>query len=329
MKIALLTAEKRFHRFADPAMIPSDAELLFFEPGFTEDDVIARAADAEVILVDAVLPVTEKLIRAMPRLKLIHSEGVAFNRIDTEAAGRAGVYVCNNRAVNAGQVAEHTVLLMLAVMRRLTEGDALVRAGRQDEAKNTFIQQELRDLIDQRIGLVGFGAIGKELAKRLHPFGCNLIYYDPFRADAETEREYGITYLEKDELLRTSDVITLHVPVTPSTTNFICRDSIALMKPNAIVINCARGAVVNSADLADAVREGRVYGAGIDTIDPEPVSPDDPLVCLPEPWKYRVILSPHIAGTTVSVFRASYRNFFRAVAAVRAGERPNNVVNGL
>ena len=329
MKIAVLTAEKRFRRFADPAMIPENAELVFFGADYTEDEVIARAGDAEVIMVDAVYPVTEKMIQGMPKLKLIHSEGVAYNRIDTEAAAKAGVYVCNNRAVNAGQVAEHTVLLMLAVMRRLTEGDAMIRAGRQGEAKYTFIQQELKDLIDQRVGLVGFGAIGRELAKRLLPFGCRLFYYDPFRADEATEREYNITYLEKDELLRTSDVITLHVPVTPSTTNFINRDTLALMKPSAILINCARGAVVNSADLAEAVKTGKIYGAGIDTIDPEPVSADDPLVCLPEPWCYRVILSPHIAGTTVSVFLSSYRNFFNAIAAVMAGEKPKNVVNGL
>ncbi len=329
MKLAVLTSEARFRRFSDPAMIPADVEPVFFWPEYTDEQLLAGAADVEAILVDAVLPVTERVIRGMPKLRLIHSEGVSFNRIDIEAAAKAGVYVCNNRAVNAAQVAEHTVMLMLAVLRRFIEGDAMVRAGRQLEAKTTFIQQELRDLIGMRIGLIGFGAIGRELAKRLLPFGCTLCYYDPIRADAETERAYRIEYMEKDELLRQSDIVTLHVPVTPETTNFINKDTLALMKPSAVLINCARGAVVNSADLAAAVREGRLYGAGIDTIDPEPVDPNDPLVCLPEPWCWRVVLSPHVAGTTVTTFYASYRNFWNALAAVRAGEKPNNVVNGL
>ncbi|MBR2879740.1 MAG: hypothetical protein IKC02_03605, partial [Oscillospiraceae bacterium] len=182
---------------------------------------MAKLADTEILLVDSVLPVTAKMIEAMPKLKMIQAEGVAYNKIDIEAAKAAGVFVCNNKAVNAAQVAEHSVMLILAVMHRLIEGDAQVRAGRQNETKLRFINDGLEDIIGKKIGLVGFGAIGKELAKRLLPFGCQLFYYDPFRASPEVEQEYSITYLEKEDLLSSCDVITLHVPVTPSTTNFI------------------------------------------------------------------------------------------------------------
>ncbi len=331
MKIALLTAKNRFERFSDPAMIPADAELFFLPISYTEEEAIERlsAIDPDALLVDSVLPVTEKMIAAMPSLKFIQAEGVAYNVIDIEAAKAAGVYVCNNRAVNAAQVAEHSVMLILAVLHRLLEGDAEVRAGRQNEAKLRFITDGLEDIMAKKIGLVGFGAIGKELAKRLLPFGCQLFYYDPFRASAEVEEEYSITYLEKEELLSSCDIVTLHVPVTPSTTNFICKETLALMKPTAIIINAARGLVVNTQDLVDAIVSEKIYGAGLDTIEPEPVPADCPVLHMPEPYCNRVVLSPHVAGTTKSVFFSAYRNFWKNIAAVAAGERPMNIVNEL
>ena len=239
------------------------------------------------------------------------------------------MFVCNNRAVNAGQVAEHTVLLILAVLRHFAEGEVAMRAGKQMETKMRFMREGIEDLIGKRVGLIGFGAIGKELAKRLLPFGCELFYTDPFRAPAEVEAAHRITYLAQEELLRKSDVITLHVPVTPETTRLIRKETLALMKPSAILINCARGAVVDSADLAEAIRSGTIYGCGLDTIDPEPVPADDPVLCLPEPWRWRVAVSPHIAGTTQSVFYTAYRMIWQNVARVLRGERPENVVNGL
>ncbi len=329
MKIALLTAKNRFDTYSDPASVPADAELIFLSTDYTEEEAIEKLGDVEALLVDSVLPVTEKMIAAMPKLKFIQAEGVAYNKIDIEAAKAAGVFVSNNRAVNAAQVAEHSVMLILAVLHRLLEGDAEVRAGRQDEAKHRFIVDGLEDIIGKKVGLVGFGAIGKELAKRLLPFSCQLFYYDPFRASAEVEQEYSITYLEKEELLSTCDIVTLHVPVTPSTTNFINKDTLALMKPNAIIINAARGLVVDTQALADAIMAEQIYGAGLDTIEPEPVPADSPVLLMPEPYSKRIVLSPHVAGTTKSVFYAAYRNFWKNIDAISKGERPMNVVNDL
>jgi sugar phosphate isomerase/epimerase len=155
-------------------MFAADAELIFIPLPYTEDEAIAQLAEAEAILVDSMLPFTAKMIEAMPKLKFIQAEGVAYNLIDIEAAAKAGVMVSNNRAVNAPQVAEHSVMLILAVLHRLLEGDAEVRAGRQDEAKRSFIVNGLEDIIGKKIGLVGFGAIGKELAKRLNESGRRL-----------------------------------------------------------------------------------------------------------------------------------------------------------
>ncbi len=329
MKIAVITSRERCEKFSDPAMIPEGAELVYFEQGYTAGEVISRAEDARFILVDSVFPVTEEMIIGMPELKMIHVEGVGYDRVDVEAAGKRGIFVCNNRALNAGQVAEHAVLLILSVMRRFAEGEAAVRAGRQMEAKTRFMAEGLEDLIGKEVGIIGFGAIGKELAKRLLPFGCRLYYTDPVRVPKETEAEYSVTYLSREELLRRSDIVTLHVPVTPDTKGLINRDTLALMKPGAILINCARGAVVNTRDLAEAIRSGTIYGCGLDTIDPEPVPADDPVLLLPEPWRWRVAVSPHVAGTTLSLFYASYRNIWNNVARVLRGERPENVVNGI
>ncbi|MBE7017748.1 MAG: hypothetical protein E7420_06285 [Ruminococcaceae bacterium] len=329
MKISLITSRKRFESYSDPAMVPADAELFFMPLEYTEEEAMDKLADTEILLVDSVLPVTAKMIEAMPKLKMIQAEGVAYNKIDIEAAKSAGVFVCNNKAVNAAQVAEHSVMLILAVMHRLIEGDAQVRAGNQNETKLRFINDGLEDIIGKKVGLVGFGAIGKELAKRLLPFGCQLFYYDPFRASAEVEQEYSITYLEKEELLSSCDVITLHVPVTPSTTNFINKEALAIMKPNAIIINAARGLVVDTQALADAIMAEQIYGAGLDTIEPEPVPADSPVLLMPEPYCSRVVLSPHVAGTTKSVFFSAYRNFWGNVKAVSNGQRPINIVNEL
>lgn len=329
MKVAVLTSRERCEKYSDFSMLPENCELVHLGADYTAADVIEKAGDAECIMVDAVLPVTEEMIAGMPNLKMIHSEGVGFAAIDVDAAAKRGVYVCNNRAVNAPQVAEHTILLMMAVQRRALEGDAMVRAGRQMEAKTQFIFEGLGDLQEKRIGMIGFGAIGKELAKRLIPFGCELTYYDPFRADAATEEEYQVRYVELEELYRESDVITLHVPVTPSTTKMINKESLAMMKPSCILVNCARGAVVDSEALAEAIQNGTIYGAGLDTMDPEPVPIDDPIIQMPEEFKYRVVLTPHIAGTTVGVFVNCYRNIWRNVTRIANGEKPVNIVNGL
>ncbi len=329
MKIAMITSRDRCVKFSDPAMIPADAELVYFDQNYTAQELQERAGDAEAVVVDAVLPLTAEMIDGMPNLKLIHSEGVGFAEIDTEAARRAGVFVCNNRGVNAPQVAEHTVMLILTVLRHFAEGEAAVRTGRQMEIKQRIMAEGMDDLIGKRVGLIGFGAIGKELAKRLLPFGCRLFYTDPFRAPAEVEAAHQITYLTQEELLRSSDIITLQVPVTPGTTGLICRDTLHLMKPNAILVNCARGAVVNSADLAEAIRSGTIYGCALDTMEPEPVPADDPVLLLPEPWRWRVAVSPHIAGTTTNVLYAAYRGIWENVQRLRRGERPINVVNDL
>jgi len=215
------------------------------------------------------------------------------------------------------------------VLHRFAEGEAMVRAGRQMETKTRFIAEGLPDLLGKKVGIVGFGAIGKELAKRLLPFGCEIFYYDAFPADPETEKELCAAKLNFSELLSTCDIVSLHVPETPETYHMMNRETIGKMKPGAILINTARGSVVDSGALAEAIQNGTIYGCGLDTMDPEPVPADDPVLLLGEPWCYRVAVSPHVAGVTLNVFRTIYKNIWANISAVARGERPENIVNGL
>ena len=329
MKIVFLSHPERLDRFCDLTDIPKGVELVLIGPNYTSAEVIAKAADAEGIIVDAVLPVDAEMIAGMPNLKLIHSEGVGYALIDTAAATKRGIYVCNNSGVNAGQVAEHAVMLMLTVLRRYAEGEMMVRAGRQMEAKTAFIMDGIGDLIGKKVGLIGFGAIGKELAKRLLPFGCEISYYTRHRVDAVTESAYQARYLPLEELLCESDIVSLQIPATPETQHIIRRETLSLMKPTSILINCARGSCVNSADLAEAIKNGTIYGCGLDTMDPEPVPADDPVLLLPEPWRWRVAVSPHIAGTTLSVFQSTYLRIWANFVRLQNGEKPINIVNVL
>ncbi|MCD8017648.1 MAG: NAD(P)-binding domain-containing protein [Oscillospiraceae bacterium] len=329
MKVAVMTSRERYERFSDPAQMPQGTESIFLGMSYTADDVRKKCSEAEYAIVDAVGELTAEMIDAMPKLKMIHSEGVGYNRIDTAAAAARGIPVCNNRGVNAGPVAEQAVMLMLCCLRRFLEGDRLVREGRQGETKSRFIMEGLNDLSRRHVGIVGLGAIGAELAKRLRPFGCRVSYTSRRRAPAERERELGVDYMTQEQLFAECDIISLNCPVTPETEGMIDLSALRRMKPETILINTARGALVRDADLAEAIRSGIIYGAGLDTLDPEPVPADDPLLLLPAPWNERVALSPHIGGTTLSVFRDSYVNIWDAINAAESGARPANIVNGL
>ena len=329
MKLAVLTSEERVRAYTDPAMIPPETEFIQLGQDYTEEDVIRKAHDADFILVDAILPVTKKMIDSMPHLRMIHSEGVAYNKIDLKAASEAGVFVCNNKAVNAGAVAEHAVLLMLSVLRRLREGDRLVREGHQIDAKSRFILEGIPELESCHVGLVGFGMIAKETARRLSAFGCRISYYKPNRAPEDIEKEFGVEWLPFEELCRQCDIISLHTPVLPETTHMINEKAISLMKNNVVIINTARGDLIDQEALCSALKAGKIAGAGLDTLTPEPVTPENPLLNLPEDAADRIIFSPHVAGTTKNVFEKIYRTIWTNIRKAGSGERPDNIVNDI
>ncbi|MCD7955060.1 MAG: NAD(P)-binding domain-containing protein [Lachnospiraceae bacterium] len=291
--------------------------------------LLAEARDAEFLAADAIAQVPESLIAQLPFLKIIHSEGVAYNGIDCGAAARRNIYVCNNRGINADAVAEQTILLMLGLLRGVTAGDAAVRAGNQIRRKEYMMVNGIRELGECRIGLLGFGDIAKATARRLSAFGCEVCYHATRRKTPNLEAEYGVTWLESDELLETSDIISLHIPVTPETTGMVNEEFLKRMRRDAFLINTSRGEIVENAALCKALMEGWIAGAGLDTVAPEPVAADHPLLHLPAEASGRLLFSPHIGGVTTGVFRKAHRNIWTAFEQVSKGERPVNVVNGV
>lgn len=328
-KVLMLTSRRRVEKYTDFSRIPKDWELVYLDSVYTDEQALNAGRDADFIVVDAVSPVSRRLIENMPNLRLIHSEGVGYNAIDTQAARQAGVFVCNNAALNSGAVAEQAILLMLALLRRLAEGDSLVRAGQQGKAKLSFILDGIPELESCRVGIVGFGSIGRATAERLSAFGPKISYYNRHRLPEREERRLNAGYLPLFELLSSCDIVSLHLPVTPETTGLADRDFFRRMKPSAFLINTARGELVDQAALAEALETGGIAGAGLDTLYPEPVAKDNPLLNLSEACRYRVVFSPHIGGTTDGVFYKLHRNIWNNLLKAAEGKRPDNIVNGL
>ena len=327
MKIVILGAEARYRAYQPAMPFIQQQELVFLDKDSTEAEILAAGADAEVLFVDAITVVSAALMEHMPCLRLIHSEGVAFDRIDLSAARERGIYVCNNKGCNAGAVAEQTVLLIL--LRHALEGDEAVRAGRQMEMKERCMVEGITELSACKVGLVGFGDIARAAAERLVPFGCELYYYTKHRRLPEEEKKYHVTYLPLEELAEKSDIVSLHCAVTEETRNLVDAALLRRMKPTAYLINTARGDLVDNEALRQALLEGRIAGAGLDTLSPEPVPAGHPLTALPPEVQRKVVLAPHLGGITEASFRRAHAHMWRNVEHLAAGERPDNIVNGL
>lgn len=329
MKMLVIGDEKRFEKYLPKLDVVSRFQVNVVDRGTPDAQIIQTVGDADVIAADAISPVSEELMQAFPSLKLVHSEGVGYNAIDVEAARKRGIFVCNNAGLNAGSVAEQAVLLMLACLRSVVVGDAAVRAGQQIQMKERLMVEGIRELGDCKVGLVGLGAIAVQTAKRLKPFGCSVAYWNRTRRPAEVEEELGVEYLELDELARSCDIVSLHVPVTPETTNLVDEAFLSKMKSDAILVNTARGEIVDQEALAQALERGSIGAAGLDTLSPEPVAADHPLVQLPAHASQKVVFSPHIGGVTEGMFRRAWTVIWENAERVEKGERPVNIVNGL
>lgn len=329
MNILIEGAPERYQAYL-PEFVPLDRLSLTFCPlGSTNEERLALCPDAEVFLVDAISTVDGDLIRRMPKLKMIHSEGVAFNGIDIQAARERGVFVCNNQGCNAGAVAEQAIFLMLSLLRRGIPGDRAVREGRQIQMKEQAMVEGITELGDCKIGLIGFGHIAKATAQRLAPFGCELFYDSAHRKDPETEKAFSVTYLPLGELLAACDIISLHAAVTPQTCGMVNAAFLSQMKNGSYLINTARGELVDHLAVKEALFSGKLAGAGFDTLSPEPVPADHPLVRLPPEVEDRVVFSPHLGGITASSFCRAHRHMWSNVVRVLNGFQPDSVVNAL
>lgn len=227
-------------------------------------------------------------LEKMKNLKYLQKWGSGLNTIDLEAAGRLGIQVANVPGGNAKSVAELVVLHILILYRNV-----IPQSKAEQEAR--WIRENYmsasKNLINKVVGLIGGGHVGRNVAKLVQCFGASVQYYDPFRLPEEVEKEYGMKYVDFDKLIETSDVVSLHVPLLDSTKNMISREVIARMKPGALLINTARGGLVDEDALVEAVNSGKLGGAGLDCISKEPITPDSPLL-----GNNKILLTPHIGG---------------------------------
>src|SRR5947199_4280546 len=255
--------------------------------GLKEADLAARLADADGLVVRSETKVTVAILDAAPRLAVVGRAGVGVDNIDVPAATARGVYVVNAPLGNIVAAAEHALALALALLRRITDADRSVRAGEWTRSK--FIGHELRG---KTLGLIGIGRVGSEVARRAAAFGMTVIAHDPFATEASA-RAAGARLVELDELLASADVISLHVPLTEKTRGLVDASALTKMKPTAVVVNAARGEVVDLDALAAALEKGTIAGAALDVFAAEPLPADAKIRSAP-----RTVLTPHIAGST-------------------------------
>ncbi len=298
------------------SLLPPGFELAVADPGTPE--FYQAAADAEYYLGFA-RQMGGEFFRSAPKLKLVQLTSAGYDRVDIEAARKARVPVANNGGANAIAVAEHTIMLMLAVLKRLVWHHNNIVAGKwrvgDAEKTPTF------EMCGRTLGIIGLGNIGKKVARRAAAFDMRLQYYDIARLTENEEDELGVRFVLLGELLRTSDVVTLHVPLDDTTRNMISTAELALMKPGAVLINTCRGPVVDENALYQALSKGQIAGAGLDVMVEEPPAPKHPLFTLPN-----VTLTPHSAGPTWENWTARFRNGLDNIQRVARGRQPKWVI---
>ncbi|MFQ6054235.1 MAG: 2-hydroxyacid dehydrogenase, partial [Candidatus Bathyarchaeia archaeon] len=272
-------------------------------------------AEAEVVV--GTERIDESYLGRAPKLRLVSRFGVGYDAVDVEACTRRGIYVTHTFGVLSGAVADHTWALILSLMRRIPHAD---RFTREEWALRKRAFPFGSDLSGKTLGIVGLGAIGAEVAKRAQGFGVRLLYHDIVRR-RELEEGYGIGYAELEELLRRSDIVTLHVPLLPTTRGLIGERAFEMMKPSAVIINTSRGPVIDQSALVEALESGRIAGAALDVFEVEPIPLDDRLLRMEN-----VVVTPHIASATWETRRRMAMSCAENIRAYLRGERPPNLV---
>ena len=281
-------------------------------------EIEAAAGQAEYIVCFPGVPSSDAFFRSAPKLKLYQLLSAGYDEVDLEAARRAKVPVCTNGGANAISVAEHAMMLMLGVSRRVTWQHANVSGGRW---RGNGPAPRMYEIFDKTLGIVGLGTIGKKVARLGKAFGMRVQYYDIARLPEHDEDALGVRFRLLREVLASSDVVTLHVPLNDSTRHMIGAAELALMKPEAIIVNTSRGPVIDEVALTRALANNKLFGAGLDVFDQEPPPPDNPI------FKLRnVVLTSHFAGPTWDNHMARFRNAFDNVQRVHRGEKPLWVV---
>jgi phosphoglycerate dehydrogenase-like enzyme len=293
-------------------MAPLGFETLVFEA--TDPAYREALVGASYMVCYPNVPLGPEFHAGAGMVKLIQLLSAGYDKVDLDAARAAGVPVCNNGGANAISVAEHAIMLMLTVARRVLWQHDNVSSGRW---RGNGPAPRMYELSGKTLGIIGLGNIGKKVAIRAQAFGMNVHYCDIVRLSEDREDQLGVRFRLVREILSECDVVSLNVPLNESTHHMIGADELALMKPSAILVNTARGPVIDEQALYKHLSERKIFGAGLDVFDQEPPSADNPLFTLDN-----VVLTAHFAGPTWDNHVARFRNAFDNVQRVERGEKP-------
>ena len=277
-------------------------------------------AEADYIML-AALPLTREMMDKAVNVRMIQKNGIGVDNIDLKAAAELGIPVCNTPGGNAGSVSEMTMGLALALSRKL---QILDRATTSGEWLMWDMRPSSFEISGKTHGIIGFGNIGKAVAKLSQAFGTHVIYFDARRLSADQEAALGVQYLPLDQLLAASDIVSLHVPLLPETRGMFGEKQLSLMKPTSILVNVARGNIVDEAALYEALKNKRISGAAVDVWSKEPVAKDNPLLTLDN-----IIATPHISAGTRDTLLNIFGVGFGNITQVSQGGQPQFVVNGI
>jgi D-3-phosphoglycerate dehydrogenase len=284
----------------------------------TPDDLLSSVGTADAIIASSLIVYDGPAMDRAPRLRVIARTGIGYDKVDLRAATERGVAVCNAPDAPTISTAEHTIALMLAVAKRVTGAQAALRGGGRD----FFASHRGVELTGRHLGLIGVGRIGRAVARMAAGLGMGVIAHDPF-VDASTVAASDIRLVESlEQLLAEADVVALHLPLTSETFHLMDGQRIGQMKLDSILINTARGGLIDHPALLDALERGRLFGAGLDVTDPEPLPPDHPLL-----HRHDVIVTPHVAAATEAGKARLYESAITQAIQVLRGERPPHLVN--
>jgi D-3-phosphoglycerate dehydrogenase / 2-oxoglutarate reductase len=290
------------------------------QKSFTDRGALAALVAAADCVITQFAPVDAAIIAEMRACRVIVRYGIGVDNVDTVAAAARGIPVCNVPDYCTDEVADHALAMILSLSRRVAECAALVRTGGWGRS---VPMAALRTLRDMTVGVVGYGRIGREVARRLAGFKARVLVADPVAAP-ESVRGDGFEPAGLEDLLASSDLVTLHCPATPSTRQMINARSLATMRHGVLLVNAARGTLVDTAALGEALRSGQVGAAALDVADPEPLPAGSPLFEM-----QNVLLTSHVAAVSEASVRLLRESVAGIVAAVARGEPPVNVVNGV
>lgn len=308
------------------ANIPDGLEVVFLKENSIEL-ILKECATADFLLaVGSALKLHEAELAQLKHLKLINTLGVGYDHIDLASCHQFGIPVANTRGTNTFSVAEHVIGGIIALQRRFAESDQAIKDGEYIPFRKQLLQHGIHEMNGAVLGIIGMGNIGKRVATIAHTMGCKILYTSHKRLPLAEEEALGVTYTDIADIWGACDILTLHLPLMETTRHLVNEKTLASMKKGAILVNTARGAIIDAAAVKESLEKGHLGGVVIDTFDPEPPNALYPLLTVSAEVANKIILTPHSAGVTLEAYKRMIEEALQNMATAAAGRTPKNLL---